>query len=49
MNWFLLFLGAFLAVLAGLLPASAGMVCRILAVVVFALGAVLALLPMLPR
>lgn len=46
MSWFLLFLGLALAVLAGLLPASAGMVCRILAVVVLALGAILTLLPL---
>lgn len=46
MMWFLLFLGLTLAVLAGLLPAPSGMVCRILAVVVLALGAILTLMPL---
>lgn len=43
MNWLILFVGAALATLARLLPAGAATVCRVVAVVVFGLGAALAL------
>jgi hypothetical protein len=45
-TWFLLFLGLALFALAGALPApTAALVCRVLAVVAFAVGAILAVLP----
>ena len=41
-TWFLLFLGLALATLAGVLPPpTAALVCRVLAVVIFAVGAIL--------
>jgi hypothetical protein len=43
MNWLILFVGLALATLAGLLPAGAATVCRVIAVVAFALGAALIL------
>ena len=43
-TWFLLFLGLALFALGGVLPApTASLVCRVLAVVVLAVGAVLVL------
>ena len=46
MTWFLLFLGLALFALAGALPSrTAAIVSRVLAVVVFAVGAIIAILP----